>query len=200
MARSPDELAAAVEREFAGRWQSLPDDLALPQHAEQFNVDDLQLSVEALEKASKKLKRPWIRDHRGIPPAALLSGTKFWEASLFALRSLLVRDEPWQGLEEYGYVKQKVLGGKSCEKLRGIIPNSTVLRLLSFVVLDVVRPIADAYSTTNGLASRVLGASKGGQTVDIVHTAQLCLQCGRDNEDRAACGQMDIKNYPSKAP
>ena len=195
IAHSPHELADAVSLEFERRWQACPDDVASPCHEAEFEEHEVPLTIDVLEKAARQLKRPWIRDCRGIPPAALLGGGKFFESALPALRSLLGRDAPWQGLEEHGYVKQKVLNGKTCDKLRGIIPNSTILRLLTFAVLDVLRPLADAYSVENGMSTQVLGASKGGQTLDIAHTAQLCLQCGRDNEDRAACGQMDIKNY-----
>ena len=31
--------------------------------------------------------------------------------------------------------------------------------------------------------------------MDMAHTAQWVLMWGRDDGDRAACGQMDIKNY-----
>ena len=41
----------------------------------------------------------------------------------------------------------------------------------------------------------VLGGGKGGQCIDIAHTAQLMLMCGRDNQDNAACGQMDMRNF-----
>ena len=92
-------------------------------------------------------------------------------------------------------IKQKVSGSTSAQKLRGIIPNTTVLRLLTNVVLAVVRPFSARYSEDNGLNVEVLGASKGGQTMDMAHTAQYALMWGRDDGDKAACGQMDIKNY-----
>ena len=41
----------------------------------------------------------------------------------------------------------------------------------------------------------VLGASKGGQPLDIAHCAQLTMMAGRDDNDRAACGHFDIRIF-----
>ena len=106
-----------------------------------------------------------------------------------------MQESQWAGHEEVGYVKQKEPCGKKAQKLRGVIPNSTILRLLTEIVLSFVRPYAETYSSEHCLNARVLGASKGGQTLDIALTAQLALMCGRDDMDRAACGQMDIRNF-----
>lgn len=41
----------------------------------------------------------------------------------------------------------------------------------------------------------MLGARRGGQPLDVAGIGMLTLQCGRDDQDRSAVGQMDIKNY-----
>ena len=91
-------------------------------------------------------------------------------------------------------MKQKLAGCRRPDKLRAIIPNTTTLRLLTNVVFDVVHPFSFCDSTEQ-VQTRVLGASKGGQPLDIASVAQLSLQCGRDNEDRAAFGKMDIRHF-----
>ena len=104
-------------------------------------------------------------------------------------------DTDWDELPEQGYVKQKLAGSTLASKLRAIVPNSCVLRLLSNVVLSRVRPLADTYSEDLGLNLRVLGGHKGGQTLDIVAVAQMALQCARDDDDRGAFGHIDIRNF-----
>ena len=58
-----------------------------------------------------------------------------------------------------------------------------------------MRPYSLSYSIDHGLNHRVLGASKGGQPLDIAMCAQLALQCARDSNDLGAFGQLDIRNY-----
>ena len=66
-------------------------------------------------------------------PAGLMASDHFLLAALLSWKSLLLRDTDWEDLHEVGYVKQKVAGGKLASKLRTIIPNSTILRLLSSI-------------------------------------------------------------------
>jgi hypothetical protein len=126
---------------------------------------------------------------------ALLGGDGLLQAIVPCLQQLLAYDDDWDCLEESGYVKLKVAGGVTATKLRAIIPQSTVVRLLSDLILLRFRPLMDTYSASNGRAQRVLGGGKGGQTLDIASCAQFALEMGRDAEDMAAVGQMDVKNY-----
>jgi len=111
------------------------------------------------------------------------------------LKSLLLRDDDWDEMHEVGYVKQKVSGGRMASKLRAIVPNSTILRLLSSIVFVKVQPFADQYSADHGLDIRVLAGQKGGQPLNIVGVAQHVLQCARDDGDRGAFGHLDVANY-----
>ena len=189
------ELVHITEHEFAKRWQALPDDLAAQRLEEDVSLEEFAITADDLWEAAKRIKRPWMRDCRGLPPAAFLGNLRFMQAALPNFKALLGCDRAWAGLTEQGYTKQKVAGGKDPSKLRGIIPNSSILRLLTNVVLGVVQPYANVYSREHGLDAAVLGASKGGQTLDIAHTAQLCLMCGREDMDRSAIGHMDIRNF-----
>ena len=119
-----------TEQEFEKRWRAAAEDRSFDCISQEFSEDDLPLSIDTLWDAAKALKRPWICDCRGLPPAALLSSA-FMVSALPALKQLLVRDAPWTNLEEQGYVKMKERGSTHVRKLRGIIPNSTVLRLLT---------------------------------------------------------------------
>ena len=67
--------------------------------------------------------------------------------------------------------------------------------MFTFIVKMKLKPYSEAYSENNGLDSRVLGASRGGQPMDIGGTAMLVLQCARDDEDRGAVGHIDIRNF-----
>ena len=93
------------------------------------------------------------------------------------MEQLLGMDADWPDLRGEGYVKQTVSGGTSSScKLRAIIPNSTVLRLLTNVVKLKVRAYSDAYSEQHMLDHKVLGSSRGGQPMDITGSAMLTLQ------------------------
>ena len=154
------------------------------------------VSVSDLLASAKKLKRPWIKDHRGLPPAALLGSESFLHSILPCIKSLLVSDDGWDDdMTEHGYVKQKVAGSTDSNKLRGIMPNSTCLRLLTNIVLARVKPYSDRYSHEQGTDVLVLAGKKGGQPLDIVSVAQFALQCARDDGDRGAFGHFDIRNY-----
>ena len=67
--------------------------------------------------------------------------------------------------------------------------------MLSNLVKFVIEPSLDAYSEEHGFKSRVLGGSRGGQTMDIASCGQLALELGRDAQDQAAAAQMDVRNY-----
>ena len=75
------------------------------------------------------------------------------------------------------------------------IPNFTILRLLSSIVLVKVKPFADTYSADLGLDMRVLAGQKGGQPLNIAGVAQQVLQCARDDGDQGAFGHFDIASY-----
>ena len=83
---------------------------------------------------------------------ALLGGDGLLQAIVPCLQQLLAYDDDWDCLEESGYVKLKVAGGVTATKLRAIIPQSTVVRLLSDLILLRFRPLMDTYSASNGLA------------------------------------------------
>ena len=98
-------------------------------------------------------------------------------------------------MHETGYVKQKDCGGSSPQRLRGIVPNSVALRLLSNITFLHLDPGVDVFSVEHGMKERVLGGGRGGQPLDIAATAQMVLQLGRDRDDLAAVGQLDVRNY-----
>ena len=189
------EVADAVRGEFERRWSSLPADLEPDFLSASYDSNEFALSVEDVLTAAKALKRPWMRDCRGIPAACIFASEAFVQAVLPCLKSLLSSDTDWLDLWEQGYVKQKDSGGKLASRLRGIIPNSTVLRLLTFIVKRRVEALCEEFSREHALDSRVLGASRGGQPLDIAGAGMLVLQCARDDEDRGAVGHIDIGNY-----
>ena len=192
---SPSEVAECVKVEFERRWHAMPDDLEPDFTSADVSSSLLSLDIEDVRVAAKSLKRPWIRDCRGIPPASIFASDAFAQAVLPCLTSLLGSDTDWHDLHEDGYVKQKESGGVSASRLRSIIPNSTVLRLLTCIVKYKVCGYAEEFSSVHSLDSRVLGASRGGQPMDIAGTAMMTLQCARDDEDRGAVGQVDVRNY-----
>ena len=55
--------------------------------------------------------------------------------------------------------------------------------------------LVEEFSVEHNLRHRVLGASRGGQVLDIITCCQQALEIGRDNQDQAAVGQMDIRTY-----
>ena len=91
------------------------------------------------------------------------------------------------------YVEQKQSHSTHIKRTRGIIPQSTLLRVLIHVVLDVIGPYVDCYSKKHGTANRALGAKGGGQILDITTVCQQSLALGRNLLDQAAVGQMDIR-------
>lgn len=192
---APDQMADIVRKEYEKRWSG-DGTVVEPQGlSASVPLDDIHLTEEELQTAICRVKRPWIKDARGIPPAALLGGGTLIQAMLYSFRELLCQDRPWDGFCETGYVKQKELGGVSVKKTRGIVPQSTFLRVLTNVVMARITPSIDTFSTEHQMLHRVLGASRGRQILDIITCAQQALELGRDNQDRAAVGQMDIRTY-----
>ena len=111
-------------------------------------ITGFDIDVDELRECAKRLKRPWMMDSRGIPPMALLGGDGLLQAIVPCLQQLLAYDDDWDCLEESGYVKLKVAGGVTATKLRAIIPQSTVVRLLSDLILLRFRPLMDTYSAS----------------------------------------------------
>ena len=89
---SPDAVANCVKMKFERRWQAMPDDLEPVFTSSDIPLSALSLDAEDVCFAAKKLKRPWIRDCRGIPPAALFASMSFVQAVLPFLSSLLCLD------------------------------------------------------------------------------------------------------------
>ena len=196
MSRSSDELAAAITSEFERRWNDVDAEEESVVLTERFEADDIDISIDDFAAAARELRRPFIRDAAGLPPAALLGSLRFLAAALEPIKCILGSDEKSViALQEQGYVKQKENGGKNVQRLRALIPNSTILRLLSNIVRTKILPKVDEFSCEHEMNTRVLGGGRGGQPLDIIATAQMVLQIGRDNDDKAAIGQLDIRNY-----
>ena len=51
------------------------------------------------------------------------------------------------------------------------------------------------YSDDHGFDTRVLGARKGGQLLDIISCAKFSLELGRDSNDQAAVALLDVSNF-----
>ena len=82
VSRGGEELAELTKLEFQRRWAAVPDDIPLPWLNDDQEETDLPLTIVELWSAARLLKRPWICDCRGIPPAALLAAPHFLTAAL----------------------------------------------------------------------------------------------------------------------
>ena len=56
-------------------------------------------------------------------PGRFVVERAFLSAALYGLKALLGQDDDWQFIEEKGYVKQNVAGGRLTSTLRAIVPN-----------------------------------------------------------------------------
>ena len=140
-------------------------------------LQDFDICGADILRAASSLKRQFIQDLRGVPPASLVLHAKVAEACVTSFQQLLARDSAWSASEEIGYVKQNVKDSCLPTKLRGVLPNSTGLRIASTIALHRVSSFLDEYSKAEHLQQRVLGGSRGGQPIDIAFTGKLVLQC-----------------------
>ena len=185
----PMQMAELVQQEFGRRWRGSPDHVESEFLSRDISVTDFDISAEDDFRKVKKIPRPWIKDSRGIPPMAFLGGDNLVSAVLLPLKQLLAMDTDWADLDEKGYVKQKVASGVDPRKLRAVIPQTTALRILSYLVVQKIQPLLNQYSDEHGFDTRVLGARKGGQLLDIISCAKFSLELGRDSHDQAAVAQ-----------
>ena len=194
----PVSIAGIVKEEFeTKRWGSSGDTSVEadifkcefpPECFEDISLDDIRYAVQSV-------KRPWLMDRRGIASAALLGSANLLQALRRPLIDLLRSDEHWGELREEGYVKLKERNSLTVAKTRALVPQSIALRVCSILVKKKITDAIDDYSKRLGLRFRVLGGGKGGQVLDVVTPMQQCLELGRDDNDRAAVGHCDIKNF-----
>ena len=171
--RDPVQLAELVQQELGRRWRGFPDHVEPQFLGGDISIADFDISTDDVVRAIKKIPRPWIKDSRGIPPMAFLRGDILVSAVVLPLTQLLAKDADWTELDEEGYVKQKVPSGVDPRKLRAVIPQSTALRILSYLVVHKIQPLVKQYSDEHALDTRVLGVRKGGQLMDIVSHAKI---------------------------
>ena len=188
-------MADIVRCEFEKRWSG--DEAAVEPVglASYVPLDDLDFTEEDLKRAVGEVTRPWIKDVRGIPVAAMLGGGTLLQALVHPCKQLLSQDVSWDGFSETGYVRMKELGCVSVQKTRGIVPQSTFVRVLTNLTIAKIKPLIDDFSQNNNFMHRVLGANKGGQILHIVSCCQHALELGRHDYDGSAVAQMDIRTY-----
>ena len=141
----------------------------------------------------RMLKRPWIRDTRGLP-LILMSLPAVQKALDLPLAKLMASDSPWESFEEEGYAKMKEAKTNSPKRLRGIFPQSVLYRLMTGFVRYELEPLCDRYSVSYRLDSLVYGGGRGGQPLDIIALAQCGIQYGLDDCNRFLVGQADVEN------
>ena len=79
-----------ASEEFKGRCRAWLDDVIVHMVCDSADFcGNLDLTVHQLVEAAKLLKRPWTKDCRGIPLAALLATEKFLSASLLCLNLMI---------------------------------------------------------------------------------------------------------------
>ena len=91
-------------------------------------------------------------------------------------------------------------GVPCAHKTRGLLPQTALLKFLNRIVLNVVNPFLDSWSSEHGLNHCLMGSGKGKQTRDFVFVANSILEKGRDRRGAAGIAGGDIQKCHDVIP
>ena len=156
----------------------------------------LELDVEI---ALEKLKRPCKLDGQGICVDLLRIAFEA-DPDMFIrfLRSILGSEKHMSTLASPMHCFGKVSSNSTLKDLRGIIPPSTLLRLLDRLL--AVSLEAHLYRIIPAIPGCYVGARRCTQTRDLGHGIALLVEKGLDDRGRASMVQGDVARYFDSLP
>ena len=111
------------------------------------------------------------------------------------LEDMLNKDGAWTERIEEGFIKGKIKDTRHLKDCRGVLPQSTVLQILTLLVSSAVEPLCSLYDLGDACRRNVFGHGRGGQIQDIISCASQVLEKGRDRHNCGAVAMQDVQSY-----